>query len=173
MKSRLPPRIPSLSKYTLPCITNSNKWSLDKWNILSEKSWWLTQWNCLTVIPEKLVLLRCPLRVSKIVEVVYVKFSSLNSPSTPASTAALEFKVEFSFKSKQLRILKWCLTSRDHMHALLRTVCLTYVICIPTLWLCTDTQCTLTLQLDTFQYIFSTIPVRVLLRARARIHVAS
>ena len=64
---------------------------------------------CLTLIPEKLVLLRCPLRTSKMVEVVYVKFSSLNSPSTPASAAALEFKVEFSFKSKQLRTVKWCL----------------------------------------------------------------
>ena len=71
---------------------------------------------CLTVIPEKLVLLRCPLRASKIVEVVYVKFSSLNSPSIPASAAALEFKVEFSFKSKQLKTVKWCLTSHNHMY---------------------------------------------------------
>ena len=56
---------------------------------------------CLTLIPEKLLLLRCPLRASKMVEVAYVKSSSLNSPSTTASAAALEFKVEFSFKSKQ------------------------------------------------------------------------
>ena len=62
---------------------------------------------CLTLIPEKLVLLRCPLRVSKIVEVVYVKSSSLNSPSTPASAAALEFKVEFSFKSENSEMVPY------------------------------------------------------------------
>ena len=33
-----------------------------------------------------------------------------------ASAAALEFKVEFSFKSKQLRTVKWCLTSHNNMH---------------------------------------------------------